>query len=478
MAELFGNKLKRDRVRYFWFVLITIPVFFSIYTGLFGEFRLARILFISLFFGVTIFPYFYLNNSRGRYLLLAIFLAFYFVMFFMGEALYLLGFNDGFRYPSEELTFKVDAVIALGFIGVIVGYMVVMKSGKQTWKGIFKQDWNQNYAEWLGYVMWVLGTWSYIAIFWDTGTYFIPPSIVSNMKQFAPFGASILMYLYFSNSNNKRIFLVIIGLILFEFVFGFISNSKEISFRLALLFVLMSFIFKGSVNKVFLLIMIAVMFFYITYFNAYRLNVIQIRDQSPLEAIQNIGKSIDIIERATSNNRGYKLKTTVLSRINARQYVEILVSGIESGIPTRNGETLMRYIYSFVPRLMWANKPILTIGNEFNREFKISKSEETFVPTTQLGEFYWNFKYPGALFGMIFVGLILGVLSKSLDLSVHFNLPRIALLLAIIYMLCARFEATFALQYAKLTRIFIVMIVLHYLFKQKNKYRYVQSRNK
>ena len=297
------------------------------------------------------------------------------------------------------------------------------------------------------------------------------------MKNLAPLGTTILMYLYFKD-NNKRILFVLIFILFVELILGFVANHKEISFRTPLLFILISFLFNGKVNKVLLVSTIVVLSLYWSYFNAYRLNVIQVRNQTPLEAIANIGKSLSVIKHAVdSDNQIYKSKTTVLGRITTRQYIVILVEGIQGGIETRNGETLLRYFYSFIPRIFWEEKPILTIGNEFNREFNISKSELTFIPTTQLGEFYWNFKLPGVVVGMFFVGVILGLIAKLLDLSVRFNLPRLVLLFATIYMLCARFEATFALQYAKLTRVFILMIVIHFLLKQAGRRKYLVRNN-
>ena len=467
MPSFLAGRLRKKNFQLYWILIFIGFIVFNFAVMLLGEYDFNRVMLIYIFFSISVFPYFLLRTDTGRYLLLAIFLAFYFVLFGLGEMLHLLGLNDDFYYGPKIYIKPVDMVIGIGLISTIVGYFIIMGLGGKQWRGIFRNDWHPSKSEKLGLIMWILGTWAFIALFFELSTLKIPPSIVSNMKQLAPFGASILMYLYFKDPN-KRLLIFVLLIMSFEFILGFAANHKEISFRLPLLFILMSFLFRGKINLYVLSAVILIMTVYFTYFNAYRLNVIQMRDQTPIEALKNISKSLDqVMHAVNSKHQHYKLNTSILGRITTRQYIIILVEGIDSGHETRNGETLVRYLYSFIPRMFWPEKPVLTIGQEFNQEFKISKSPETFIPTTQLGEFYWNYKLPGVVIGMMFIGMILGLISKLLDLSVQFNIPRIALILATVYMLAVRFEATFALQYSKLTRIFLLMIILHFMFKKR-----------
>ena len=92
---LSGRSAHKKKKFYIPFVLISFVTF----NGLaywFGDYNFSRILFISVFASIVTYPYFQMGSKDGKYFLLIIFLAFYFMMFGMGEFFHLIGLNDSF----------------------------------------------------------------------------------------------------------------------------------------------------------------------------------------------------------------------------------------------------------------------------------------------------------------------------------------------------------------------------------------------
>jgi hypothetical protein len=281
-------------------------------------------------------------------------------------------------------------------------------------------------------------------------------------------GVLMLIYDYLDKRDKTSLLLLVI-LGSFELVVGFIANIKEVSFATPLLYLVMSFIVHGRIKKVFIAALLAIMLVYISFFNVYRLFFINVRHQTPTDAINNIPRAIDtVLDNMDTPHVDNKTKSTTFlkERIETRKYITILVDGINHGVRTMDGYTLNLFFISFVPRVFWPEKPEIAIGRLFNHEFHISASSLTYIPATHLGEFYWNFKMPGVLIGMFFVGMLMAYFSKMSDLSVRVTLPRVLVLMMFIYIACVRFEVDWAQQYSNVVRAFLIIWFLD-LFLRK-----------
>lgn len=59
-----------------------------------------------------------------------------------------------------------------------------------------------------------------------------------------------------------------------------------------------------------------------------------------------------------------------------------------------------------IPRILWPDKPNVTIGREFATTFNLvnASDRETQIASSWVGELYWNFQLPGVVFGMFLIG--------------------------------------------------------------------------
>src|SRR5262249_34213201 len=126
--------------------------------------------------------------------------------------------------------------------------------------------------------------------------------------------------------------------------------------------------------------------------------------------------------------------------------------------------TLYLYFSGFEPRLFWPDKPDAAVGKIVNHEFHVSEDPDTYISASHLGELYWNFGWPGIVVGMFALGYLLGFVNARVDLSEGRSLPRLLVLISVIYACVVRFEGSIAIEYIVLTRGLAMIWIMHLLF--------------
>ena len=102
------------------------------------------------------------------------------------------------------------------------------------------------------------------------------------------------------------------------------------------------------------------------------------------------------------------------------------------------GDVLLSLIHPFVPRLLWADKP-LAGGHENIRRFtNLRQTENTSFNLSPLGEGYVNFGYGGILFALFYGLLLSGVFQYVLHLAD--TIPSLVLWLPMLYIGCLTME--------------------------------------
>ncbi|GAB4044450.1 hypothetical protein [Spirosoma jeollabukense] len=129
-----------------------------------------------------------------------------------------------------------------------------------------------------------------------------------------------------------------------------------------------------------------------------------------------------------------------------------------------NGDVLLSFIYPFVPRLMWPNKP-QTGGYENIRRFTtLPQSENTSINLSPLGEGYVNFGYGGILFSLLYGLLLGGIFQYVLQLAAH--RPSLILWLPMLYIGCLTMETDLLSTWGSLVNNAIFIMLLVWLLKR------------
>jgi len=414
------------------------------------------------------------RNLRHR--LLAIFMGCYFIIFGLHPTLQVLTGQTGFIAWGINATntgvegvyaLKSDMVVIVGGLAALAGYFLIFALRGQRLSHFLDHEWRYPIIIKVGAITWAIGFAQMIAYDLNVSPLHIPTHVMglpigvaSNIRMLSPLGAIMLIYLAVRGYRPPAVWPVLLLIIVCEFLFGFISNSKEISFRIPVLLLVGLYFLGGRISKKLLVSLVIVGVPYLLFFNAYREILMENEYKTPAAALAALGKNIETVKRQTVGQTGIVSGSlaNATERIDGKIYIDIIVAGIDSGrVPYLGGESLGWFFSSFIPRFLWADKPDISLGQQFNRAFHLSESRLTFVPTTELGELYWNYGMFGVIAGMLLIGLIFGQLAGALLDRSAMTVPRFMTLLMSTYFLAVRFEGNIGYQYSTFVRLVILI---------------------
>lgn len=111
-----------------------------------------------------------------------------------------------------------------------------------------------------------------------------------------------------------------------------------------------------------------------------------------------------------------------------RQFEPTAVGFIYSEVSTRGflyGETMKPLAYAFIPRIVWPQKPVVSLGTWFTAYLGFAGSPEeatTNTGTYAAGEFYWNFGIGGVIAGMFLIGACIATIYKGVGEGPHLSI--------------------------------------------------------
>ena len=104
----------------------------------------------------------------------------------------------------------------------------------------------------------------------------------------------------------------------------------------------------------------------------------------------------------------------ILGRLDQLTILGIDVVATPESVPYWGGESFKDGLYVFIPRILWPDKPTMTIGNAFGHRYDILDpgDETTSWNLPWIIEFYANFGLLGVVAGMALVGVALALLER------------------------------------------------------------------
>ena len=190
--------------------------------------------------------------------------------------------------------------------------------------------------------------------------------------------------------------------------------------------------------------------------------------KTPLEALKNTSETKKAIKENLKSKDKIFLDgfSKALDRIDNRKYIDIATNNVGVSVEYQQGYTYKLFFYSFIPSMLWQSKPEISIGRLVNNTFSLSLSPLTYVPISQLGEFYWNFGFIGVIAGMFFIGIIFSIINTSAYRYMKLDLSGFLILIISSYLLVLRFEGGFATQYSQYVRVLILLYFMLQIAKK------------
>jgi hypothetical protein len=156
---------------------------------------------------------------------------------------------------------------------------------------------------------------------------------------------------------------------------------------------------------------------------------------------------------------------TVMRRLALINSVAAVVRDVPRWVPYAYGGTLfLPALAFFIPRVIWPDKPSLTMGRDFAEIFRVTHilDSETRVAITVPGELYWNFDLPGVLVGMALWGVALRFFYRRYGEAVGLDPIRRAIHIVLLIHF-VHFGGGLAAQCVSVFRIVVMLEVLRWL---------------
>lgn len=426
-------------------------------------------------------PLLWVERINDRYALSAVFMLAYY-MCCCGVSLNQVLFGSDIPLVlHDEFFTAAQCGELLGAVFVLIGYRLGSALvPRPTADTVETRDWSASAVLTIGLGCWVVGS---ISLAYYSLVVTPENTVQSTAKGFAamgpvltflvmlghliqPLGVAMLAYGYAKNRTPFWLSLVL-TLVALQLTLGFIIDQKGFSVLAIIMVALAQSLLESKVPKGWLATVLVFMIFLFPVFQASRI----IRGEHGLDRAQALERIGDVFELAldarTKVTEGRHRAQTFGERSSNEEALGPLFDRVGVDVPFLHGRTFVALPYAFIPRLLLPDKEDVAVGQLYNRTFQHgSKDDFTYISVSHLGEFYWNFGWPGLICGMLLTGMILGYTGARTSLAEGRSLTRLLILLVTIEQICFNFNASIAISYVVWMRALAAIGLLHLMFAQ------------
>jgi hypothetical protein len=110
----------------------------------------------------------------------------------------------------------------------------------------------------------------------------------------------------------------------------------------------------------------------------------------------------------------WKGVASTMVRFDGLGIAAVIVRDCPSRVPYQGGWTLAQIPLSYIPRLVWKNKPHMTSGGWVTEKFAGGPGIHSSTGSTWVGELWFNFGWVGVVIGMLVIGIFFRTLHEVL----------------------------------------------------------------
>jgi hypothetical protein len=190
---------------------------------------------------------------------------------------------------------------------------------------------------------------------------------------------------------------------------------------------------------------------------------------SPMEVIRTPAQTLNRVQNYLEGQEsmaayfGEGLALTA-GRLDCLGVTSVIVRDTPNRVPYQHGRTLGLFFVAFVPRVLWPDKPNITIGQWITDVYGSGPDVISSTGPSNVGDFYLNFGVFGVVAGMFALGVIVRISHECL-LSGRPTAPGLLAAVAILYQLILRFEGNVAIQYSTAVFALVPILATHLLIR-------------
>jgi hypothetical protein len=436
----------------------------------------TAILYSCALFAICSSPLLLMRRLNDRHVILGIFMVNYFLFVGALDLSHLL-FGSDHPLPQESSLSSADLAVLCGAALTLCGYLAGLRIGIPASTQREPREWPDSSVLAIGLTLFVSGTSAMLYLVLvvspekdilatEHGLAALGPGItflvmLGHLVQ--PLGLLMLAYGY-ARARGPFWLALIVSVVTVQVITGFLADIKMLALTGFALVIIVRTLVDNRLPRSWLVSGIAFLVLTFPLFQAYRTEIEGARGLNRLQAMQNIGKVLDIVVSSRDKvSEGPSRAQNFLERSSSKEDLDLLFAHVGNDVAFLNGRSLVAIPMAFVPRLLAPDKEDLSAGLLFTR--RVLKSDSlTYISITHLGEIYWNFGWPGLVAGCLLAGFMLGYMGGRFNLEQGPTLTRVLLLLATVQPLCMGYGGTMSTSYVVWLRSVAAVILLDWLF--------------
>jgi len=324
--------------------------------------------------------------------------------------------NDTNLWPSDIATGQWIAII--GLIAFYVGYGLPIRQVVKPVLPAVGYEWTHR-ASIMATVAIVMFGWF---VFLGRSFGIIPAALGSGVlgaiANATVFSSSLLMATYLKYRSRIALALLV-TLVPMTMLINFMTGSKKAVLMPAAMVVLTWVVLERRIRLRWMVggVLALVLLYPVAQF--WRHDILQANTLTIADVLTNPGPAIARTGRFVASGRagdyfvdGFEAASR---RLDAIGVVSVIVRDTPSVSPFQNGRTIALIPVAYVPRVLWPDKPVITIGQWVTEAYVPGGHLiDSSLGTTWVGEFYLNWGVTAVFFGMLVLGTMLRFAHESL----------------------------------------------------------------
>ncbi|NNL66146.1 MAG: hypothetical protein HKP30_07890 [Myxococcales bacterium] len=367
--------------------------------------------------------------------------------------------------PEDILVGQFTAL--LGILCVLAGYMLPFGAWVSNALPKPRYEWSHGTALAVAIVMLPLG-W---AIFLGGQFGLVPKragsGVLGAIASSIYFGVALLGIIYMKYKSRPAV-LIMLLLIPPMMLFSFFTGIKRLFLSPLIMIALSYIVMERRIRPAFIIGGFAVIVVLYPMAQFYR-EFVQVSTQvRSVEVLSDPARVMSLMSAFASQiNVAEYIQTGIQStgtRLDVLGIVSVIVRDTPDRVPFQGGWTILNVFLSFIPRLLWPGKPDITFGQWVTDHYVGPSTSST--GSSWVGEFYFNFGFPGVIIGMLVVGMYFRALHNTFFVS-GATIPALLASVVILWTTCPAIEmnliAPFSGLWFALAPIFLAHIMVRVL---------------
>jgi hypothetical protein len=316
------------------------------------------------------------------------------------------GFSN--LFPRDVIRAQLTTILA--FVSLLIGYALGRRCAAPIPR--MRRDWSLRATLAVaclmipfGWAVLLAGMFGLLAAAWGSG-------VLSVLGSSYTYGIALLAIaaLRYRSRTSLALIAVVVPV---TSIFGVLMGSKTAILIAGAMVVLAIIVVRRRISVRWVLVGILAFPLVYPVMRFVREDILRFNTLTAVDALRRPSDTLERIFAFVSSNRpsDYFLEGLMLSvgRFDGLGAVSVIVRDTPGVVPFQYGRTLALFFVSFVPRVLWPDKPTITTGEYITNVYGSGPDIESSTAATQIGDFFMNFGYPGVIGGMILYGILLRI---------------------------------------------------------------------